>query len=115
MSSEVNFGSAITICMTKYADFNGRAARPEFWWFQLFVFLLNIVVALLLGDGLIANLVSVAFLLPTLAVGSRRLHDIGKSGWWQLLSLTIIGIILLIYWFVQPGDQAENEYGNSES
>jgi len=51
-------------------------------------------------------------LLPSLAVGARRLHDIGRSGWWQLLSLIpVIGVLVLIYWYIQPGDPEANEYG----
>jgi len=101
----MNFGQAISTCLSKYATFSGRASRPEFWWFFLFQILLSIV-ASLFGD-IISGLVSLALLLPALAVGARRLHDIGKSGWWQLLILTGIGIFLLIYWWVQPGNNGE--------
>ena len=97
----MNFGQAISTCFAKYATFSGRASRPEFWWFFLFQILVSIV-ASMLGD-VVAGLVSLALLLPALAVGARRLHDIGKSGWWQLIMLTVIGLLLLIYWWVQPG------------
>ena len=96
----MNFGQAISTCFAKYATFSGRASRPEFWWFFLFQILVSIA-ASLLGD-VVAGLVSLALLLPALAVGARRLHDIGKSGWWQLIMLTVIGLLLLIYWWVQP-------------
>ena len=96
----MNFGQAISTCFAKYATFSGRASRPEFWWFFLFQILVSIA-ASLLGD-VVAGLVSLAMLLPALAVGARRLHDIGKSGWWQLIMLTVIGLLLLIYWWVQP-------------
>lgn len=49
-------------------------------------------------------------LLPALAVGTRRLHDIGKSGWWQLIMLTVIGLLLLIYWWAQPSSEGSNEH-----
>lgn len=98
----MNFGQAISTCFSKYATFSGRASRPEFWWFTLFQILVSIV-ASMLGD-IVAGLVSLALLLPALAVGARRLHDIGKSGWWQLIMLTVIGLLLLIYWWVQPGN-----------
>ncbi|MDP1953814.1 MAG: DUF805 domain-containing protein [Polaromonas sp.] len=97
----MNFGQAISTCFSKYATFSGRASRPEFWWFFLFQILVSIA-ASMLGD-IVAGLVSLALLLPALAVGARRLHDIGKSGWWQLIMLTVIGFLLLIYWWVQPG------------
>ena len=96
----MNFSQAISTCIAKYATFSGRASRPEFWWFFLFQILVSIA-ASLLGD-VVAGLVSLALLLPALAVGARRLHDIGKSGWWQLIMLTVIGLLLLIYWWVQP-------------
>ena len=103
----MNFGQAISTCFAKYATFSGRASRPEFWWFFLFQILVSIA-ASLLGD-VVAGLVSLAMLLPALAVGARRLHDIGKSGWWQLIMLTVIGLLLLIYWWVQPasGDTSD--------
>jgi uncharacterized membrane protein YhaH (DUF805 family) len=101
---------AVRACLTKYAEFNGRAERPEFWWFvlaQLVVgFILNMVLPILGG------IFSLAMLVPSLAVGARRLHDIGKSGWLQLLGLIpIIGWILLIYWAAQPGETGSNQYG----
>ena len=103
----MNFGQAISTCFAKYATFSGRASRAEFWWFFLFQILVSIV-ASMLGD-VVAGLVSLALLLPALAVGARRLHDIGKSGWWQLIMLTVIGLLLLIYWWVQPtsGDTSD--------
>ncbi len=104
----MNFGQAISVCLGKYVDFSGRAARPEFWWFFLFQVLVG-VVASFLGD-MVSSLVSLALLLPALAVGARRLHDIGKSGWWQLIALTVIGILVLIYWAVQPSAEGSNEY-----
>lgn len=100
----MNFGQAISTCFSKYATFSGRASRPEFWWFFLFQILVSIV-ASMFGD-VVNGLVSLALLLPALAVGARRLHDIGKSGWWQLIMLTVIGLLLLIYWWVQPGNNA---------
>jgi uncharacterized membrane protein YhaH (DUF805 family) len=101
---------AVRTCLTKYADFNGRAARPEFWWFVL----AQVVVSLILNMifPIIGGLFSLAVLLPSLAAGSRRLHDIGKSGWLQLLGLIpLIGWALLIYWCAQPGEPAANQYG----
>jgi len=104
----MNFGQAISVCFAKYATFTGRASRPEFWWFFLFQVLVSIA-ASMLGD-VVASLVSLALLLPALAVGARRLHDIGKSGWWQLIMLTVIGFFVLIYWWVQPGSEGGSEY-----
>ena len=104
----MNFGQAISSCLSKYATFSGRASRPEFWWFFLFQILISLA-ASMLGET-INGLVALGLLLPALAVGTRRLHDIGKSGWWQLLMLTVIGLLVLIYWWVQPTDEDGNAY-----
>ncbi len=102
----MNFGQAISTCLSKYATFTGRASRSEFWWFFLFQLLVSIA-ASMLGD--VANgLVNLALLLPALAVGTRRLHDIGRSGWWQLIMLTVVGLLVLIYWWVQPTTEGSN-------
>jgi len=109
----VNFSEAIKVCFRKYADFSGRASRPEFWWFVLFQVLVLLVAGML---GKFIYFVAVAALfLPGIAVGARRLHDIGKSGWFQLVYLVpLIGIFLLIYWFVQPGEEGGNQFGNPD-
>lgn len=97
----MTFGESIKTCFSKYAEFSGRAARSEYWWFELFC-LLVIVGAGMVNETL-SNLVSLALALPSLAVGARRLHDIDKSGWWQLLYLIpVIGWIVVIYWAAQP-------------
>src|SRR6185436_13817679 len=96
--NSVTFFESIRVCLTKYAEFNGRASRSEFWWFTLFVTL--VASALMYLSQNLSNVFLVAMLLPLLAAGSRRLHDIGKSGWWQLFILApIAGIILVgILW-----------------
>lgn len=104
----MNFGQAVSTCFAKYATFSGRASRPEFWWFFLFQILVSIVTSFL-GD-MVNGLAALALLLPALAVGARRLHDIGKSGWWQLIALTVIGILLIIYWAAQPSAEGSNAY-----
>ncbi len=106
----MNFQDAIKACFAKYADFNGRAKRPEYWWFALFC----IVVSLLLGvvSSPVSGIFSLATLVPSLSVGSRRLHDMNKSGWLQLIwIIPILGWIYLIYLLAQPGDAADNQYG----
>lgn len=108
----MNFGQAISTCLSKYATFAGRASRSEFWWFFLFQLLVSIA-ASMLGD-VVNGLVNLALLLPALAVGTRRLHDIGRSGWWQLIMLTVIGLLVLIYWWVQPTADGSNEYDSAD-
>ncbi|MEV8465689.1 DUF805 domain-containing protein [Fluviibacterium sp. DFM31] len=108
----MNFQTAIQTCLSKYATFSGRATRPEFWWFVLFVILVgvggSILDAMIFGTGPedgqpISMLASLALLLPYLAVGVRRLHDIGRNGWWMLLILLpLIGTLIILYWMVQP-------------
>jgi len=107
---EMNFQDAVRLCFQKYADFNGRAARPEFWWFFLFC-LAGALLLEFVSSG-VSWIFSVATLLPSLAVGSRRLHDTNKSGWFQLIWLVpLLGWIAMIYLLVQPSDATDNQYG----
>ncbi|MDD5324921.1 MAG: DUF805 domain-containing protein [Polaromonas sp.] len=106
----MNFGQAISSCLSKYGTFSGRASRSEFWWFFLFQFLVSVAASIV--SERFGSLVNLALLLPALAVGTRRLHDIGKSGWWQLIMLTAVGLLVLIYWWVQPTDAGTNEYSS---
>ena len=108
----MNFTDAVKTCFSKYADFNGRAKRPEFWWFFLFLVVLNIVTSML--GGFISIVASLVTLLPSLAVGARRLHDTGRPGWWQLIVLIpVVGIIVLIVFCAQEGQAEDNAYGNA--
>ena len=102
----MDFVQAIKSCLGQYATFTGRASRSEFWWFFLFQVLVMAATGML-GD-VINGIASLALLLPALAVGARRLHDIGRTGWWQLLMLTGIGFLVLLYWWVQPSDGSAN-------
>lgn len=108
----MSFSDAIKICFQKYMDFNGRAKRPEFWWFALFC----VVVSLALGmvSSALSTLFSLATLLPSLAVGARRLHDTNRSGWLQLLwIIPLIGWIIMIVFLAQQGSSEDNQYGSS--
>ena len=104
----MNLLEAVSTCFKKYATFSGRASRSEFWWFMLFQVIV-VVVAAVLGQAL-QGIASLVFLLPSLAVSARRLHDNGRSGWWQLISLTGIGVFVLIYWYVQPTAEGSNQH-----
>ncbi len=117
----MSFFSSIKICFARYAVFSGRATRSEYWWFALFLFIAGIVTSIIdvmiMGYssenfGPINAIFSVITFLPGLAVGARRLHDIDRSGWWQLLVFTIIGIILLVIWFATAGSNKKNKYGS---
>ena len=117
----MNFGAAIKTCFSKYAVFSGRASRSEFWWFYLFGFIGSIVTmvvdVMILGytvedNGPVNIIFTIITFLPYLSVGARRLHDIDKSGWWQLIVLTVIGIILLIIWWATVGKNKKNVHGS---
>lgn len=107
----MDFVTAIKTCFSKYADFNGRARRSEYWYFYLFNFIVGLAIGWVPVIGWIA---SVALLLPGIAVGARRLHDTGRSGWWQLLALIpVIGAIVLIIWWASDSKPGANEYGEN--
>ena len=102
---------SVRTCLTKYAEFNGRAARPEFWWFVLAWVVLLAITGMV--NQYLSYIAALALVVPALSAGSRRLHDTGKSGWLQLLSLIpVIGSLVVIYLMAQPGDPAANQYGN---
>lgn len=96
--------------LKNYANFKGRDNRPEFWWFYLASVVVSFALSILSLD-LLGNLWSLALLVPSLAAGTRRLHDTGRSGWWQLIGLTIIGLIPLIIWLAAEGKPIANQYG----
>ena len=101
--------------LKKYADFGGRARRTEYWMFTL----INVIVALVIafvsakiGMYWLYFVYLVAVLLPSLAVGIRRLHDTGRSGWWLLVALVpLLGAIVLLIWMIQDSQPGDNQYG----
>jgi uncharacterized membrane protein YhaH (DUF805 family) len=105
----MNFQEAVKTCFGKYVDFSGRASRSEYWWFVLAYVIVAIVAGFI--HQVVYGLVILAFLLPLLAAGARRLHDIGKSGWWLLLGLIPLVNLVLLYFSVQPSQPESNEYG----
>ncbi|PKO93880.1 MAG: DUF805 domain-containing protein [Betaproteobacteria bacterium HGW-Betaproteobacteria-1] len=108
----MSFADAIKICFQKYMDFNGRAKRPEFWWFALFCVLVS--VGLSIVSSALSSLFSLATLLPSLAVGARRLHDTNRSGWLQLIwIIPVIGWIIMIVLLAQQGSSEDNQYGST--
>ena len=123
----MTFAEAISTVLSKFSTFSGRATRPEYWWWVLFVIIVmsvtrlvdGAIVAPLLGferfEGIagqpLSAVVSLAFLIPSLAVGARRLHDIGRTAWWLLLHLVpIAGSIVLLVFALQPSEEGENQY-----
>lgn len=109
--------------LKKYADFNGRASRSEFWYFTLFSAIVSIfalIIDFVTGTminhsiGILEMLYGLAVFLPTLGVYVRRLHDTNRSGWWILISLIpLVGSIVLIVFLVQDSQPGENKYGQN--
>ncbi|MCW5221195.1 DUF805 domain-containing protein [Verminephrobacter aporrectodeae] len=119
--SIVGFFSAVKSCLRQYVGFSGRATRDEFWAFLLFRWLL-LIGSLILSTTLnkafdptipweiSVPLVMLLLFLPGLAVGARRLHDVGRSGWWLLLQLIPpLGYLVLLYWWVKPSKKLREE------
>jgi uncharacterized membrane protein YhaH (DUF805 family) len=126
-TATMNFSTAIITVLKKYAVFSGRASRPEFWYWILAVALVSFVFAIIEGALLapalgfkafdpeagqpLSVILDLAIFLPSIAVAVRRLHDTGRSGWWFVLQLIpLIGTLVLLWWFVQPGLEEPNEY-----
>ena len=118
----MTFTEAIQSVFSKYATFDGRARRSEYWYFVLFTMLVNVVlnVGTTLTGGShfswvftgASGLFSLATLIPSLAVAWRRMHDIGKSGVWNLLVLIpLVGSIILLIWHCTDSQPGENMYG----
>ena len=100
-ANPMTFNESIFVCLKKYAEFNGRASRSEFWWFALFITLIASAFAYIHETA--ASVFLIAVLLPLLAAGARRLNDTGKSPWWQLFLLAPVGgIVALAILWAQP-------------
>jgi len=112
----------------RYAKFDGRASRSEFWYFALFFFIGSFIFGMI--DALIVNpmlgatpaqmgqggilqfIFALALMVPSIALAVRRLHDIGKSGWWYLIVfIPIVGVLVLLYFFVLDSQPGSNQYG----
>ena len=113
----MTFQEAIASGLSRYIDFDTRSSRSEYWYWALFAFLVsivaNIIDGIIFGGPVLAGLVGLGLIIPGIAVGVRRLHDIDRSGWWYLIVFVpLIGVLVLIYWFVQPGTTGDNEFGS---
>lgn len=110
--------SVQTALMKKYSDFSGRAGRAEFWYFQLFV-LIVVIVAGLLGQKVslfayLGALFLLAIIVPSVALNARRMHDIGKSGWMQLVNwIPLVGGIWFLVLCCTPGAPGPNYHGEA--
>ena len=102
----------------RYAQFDGRANRPEFWWYLLGYWIISAVLGVLGQASIVFSIIGaiygLAVLCPTLAVGVRRLHDVGRSGWWLLIGLIpLVGAIVLIVFCASPSQPGPNQYGSA--
>lgn len=126
---EMTFKRAFERCVReKYVAFSGRASRAEYWKFMLiYVIILLVAQALDVGlfphtvdetgmGGTITTIVTILLFLPAFTAQIRRLHDIGKSGWWILWQIVpIIGTLVLLYFLVKPSEKGTNKYGPQPS
>ena len=110
--------------LTKYAVFSGRATRQQYWMYSLFYLIFYLLFSLLdlwfsvynasIGLGMISGMFAVAMALPSLAILIRRLHDIGKTGWWVLiLFIPIIGALVTLIFLLLDSEKQQNQYGES--
>jgi uncharacterized membrane protein YhaH (DUF805 family) len=133
----MTFLESIKTCLTdKYATFSGRASRSEFWWFVLFCMIISLTFdtffpfdipvdfmdidkatlpsqysSIELRNMAIHLIVNLILAIPYISVSIRRLHDVGRSAWWQLASFTGIGVILILYWSFKKGTPGPNRFG----
>lgn len=113
----MGFAEAVRTCMSKYVTWEGRATRPEFWWFYLFTIL--VVMAAVIVDTaagtypLFYAVAGLALFLPVSSATVRRLHDTDRSGWAYWIGLIpLIGGIILLVWLASQGTYGGNKYGN---
>jgi uncharacterized membrane protein YhaH (DUF805 family) len=111
----MGFGQAISSGFSNYVNFSGRAIRSEYWYWVLFIILVEIVTTIIdtvLGAQITTSIFGLATLLPSLGLAVRRLHDLDRSGWWIFLVLIpLIGAIVLIIWYCTKGTEGANRFG----
>jgi uncharacterized membrane protein YhaH (DUF805 family) len=133
VGTTMTFPESVSRCLRNYVTFSGRASRPEYWWFVLFLFLGGLVanaldtfvlghhvfyratgnyMHIMSGNGPVSALFNLATLLPGLSVFVRRMHDTGRSGWWfWLVLIPLVGWIILLVWLCRPTSTGPNQYG----
>ena len=116
---QVGFIDAIKLAFKNYINFNGRSRRSEYWWFVLFNLIIQIII-IILANLITKNLMFLSYIysliifLPGLGLVIRRLHDIGKSGWYIFIAfIPIVGVFILLYFFCLDSENQSNEYGES--
>lgn len=119
----VNIVDAVKLFFSNYVNFRGRSTRSEYWWVMVASIFISIIIAIINGiiavatdepSVLFTTIVCLALLLPIISLCIRRLHDVGKSGWFILLALLPIVDLYLIYLYCQPSD-GPNQWGEPAS
>ena len=121
----ISFTGAVRLGWQRYFDFSARSSRAEYWWWVMFVVLADSLLGVedaLTGtydaqtqNGLFSGLFGLFVLIPSFSLGARRLHDINRSGWWQLMwvgAFLVIPAIILIWWATRPSNEGINSYGS---
>tara|TARA_B000000565_G_scaffold142892_1_gene108097 strand:+ start:79 stop:450 length:372 start_codon:yes stop_codon:yes gene_type:complete len=120
----MNMKEAVISVLTNWNNFSGRACRSEFWYFILATFLVSIIISIIeiatgMVDiessemGILSWIFTLLLFVPSLSVTARRLQDRGWSGWWQLLYLTIVGILVIVVLNMLPAKEDENKWGRN--
>jgi uncharacterized membrane protein YhaH (DUF805 family) len=111
----MNMQEAVRSVLSQYASFSGRARRSEYWFFYLAIVIVSVVASILdliIGMQILGWIVAAATIVPSISASARRLHDTGRSGWWQLIGIIpVIGWILLIVWLATDSNPGDNQYG----
>ncbi len=128
----MGFIESIKSGFIRYFDFTTRSSRSEYWWWILFTWFVSIILAVVsstlfgptieqtntggttysYGGGILGAIFALLVLIPSIAISCRRLHDIDKSGWWQLIAfIPLIGVLILLYWFIKSGNVGQNRFG----
>jgi uncharacterized membrane protein YhaH (DUF805 family) len=120
----MTFQQAVKSCFSKYVTFSGRATRSEYWYWVFFA-TLGSIVALIIDTAVlgfdpsgatpITSIFDLVIALPGIAVGARRMHDMDRTAWWLLLTLTGIGAIVLLIWFCFRGTEGPNRFGPDQT
>ena len=111
----MSFSEAVKSGFDHYTKFDGRAARPAFWWWFLFTILVAIganIIDSIIGIPLLSIVISIGLILPNISVAIRRLHDTDRSGWWILIGFVpLIGFIVLLIFYLEKSNPGDNKYG----
>lgn len=111
MQVQVSFGDAIKMAFEKYAQFQGRSSRSEYWFFVLFCYIVGLVAGCI--SVWLSVVASLALFIPQLAIVWRRMHDIGKGGGWYFINLIpLVGPIIFLIWCCKESEPAANRFGD---